>query len=64
MGIVIRIEGQSMAAVWLTGTLDIAHTDSPRGVAGYRMKADVVTPLFQALLRRESAQTSVAMGVT
>jgi len=33
-----------MDAVWVSGTLEIEHSDSPLGAAGYKMKADVVTP--------------------
>jgi uncharacterized protein len=35
---------QAMAAVWVSGTVEIAHTDSEWGASGYRMKADIVLP--------------------
>jgi hypothetical protein len=36
-----------MAAVWVSGTLDIGHTASPWGASGYMMKADVIAPYTQ-----------------
>ena len=36
---------QTMDAFWVSGTLDIAYSESPPwGASGYRMKADIVTP--------------------
>lgn len=35
---------QTMDTVWVSGTLDIAHADSPWGASGYSMKADIVAP--------------------
>jgi len=36
---------QTMDAFWVSGTLDIAYSESPPwGASGYRMKADTVTP--------------------
>jgi hypothetical protein len=35
---------QAMDAFWVSGTMDIAHTDSVWGASGYQMKADIVTP--------------------
>lgn len=36
--------GLAMDAVWVSGTVDIAHADSIWGASGYRMKADVISP--------------------
>ena len=36
---------QTMDAFWVSGTLELAHADSPPwGASGYRMKADIVAP--------------------
>jgi len=36
---------QTMDTVWVSGTLDIGHADSPPwGSSGYKMKADVIAP--------------------
>ena len=37
-------KAQTMDAMWVSGTLDIAHADSPWGASGYTMKGDVVVP--------------------
>jgi len=36
---------QTMDAFWVSGTLELAHADSPPwGASGYRMKAEVIVP--------------------
>lgn len=35
---------QAMSAVWVSGTVDIAHADSIWGASGYKMNADVIAP--------------------
>lgn len=35
---------QTMDAVWVSGTLDTVHSNTPWGSSGYRMKADIVAP--------------------
>jgi hypothetical protein len=35
---------QSMDAVWVSGTLDIARSESPWGSSGYRMTGEIVVP--------------------
>ncbi len=35
---------QSMDAVWVSGALAIARSDSPWGASGYRMQGELVTP--------------------
>lgn len=37
-------EVQMMSAVWVSGTLETARTDTEFGQSGYRLKADVLTP--------------------
>ena len=35
---------RTMDTVWVSGALETALTDSPWGMSGYKMKADVVAP--------------------
>lgn len=35
---------RTMDAVWVSGTMNIARSDSALGTSGYRMKGDIVTP--------------------
>lgn len=35
---------QTMDPVWVSGTLDIARSDSPLGTSGYRMTGEIVLP--------------------
>jgi hypothetical protein len=42
-------KAQSMDAVWVSGTLDIARAESPWGASGYKLKADVIAPYTEKL---------------
>lgn len=37
-------EAQMMSAVWVSGTLETARSDTEFGTSGYRLKAELVTP--------------------
>ncbi len=37
-------DAEAMNTFWVSGTMDIDHTDSAWGASGYKMKADLVTP--------------------
>jgi len=41
------IHAQSMDPVWVSGTMYVAHTDSPMGASGYTMRAASVTPYVE-----------------